>query len=179
MSNPKDRELRTQFSMAALDLAEMMKLSLGMQRFGNVKYRAELEPPSSPSTGGGKTAAQPIKLVPEAQGFATLAVGHVNAATHSVELRIYEYIDLTHRQRFGKQAPIDRASYGTFLDAARLFFSNAGMQVRLAGPPAELAKGPDAKDADASSSSKTLIWVLVALLVVAIGVIVAMAVLKK
>jgi hypothetical protein len=160
-----DRELRTRFSMAALDLASMFKMRFGGMMFGQVKWRAELDAPSTVSTDGGRQAIQHLRLVPGAQGFAPIMAGTVNGPQGLVELRIFDYVDAAHRQRFGKGAPIDRASYDQFFHQMREFFGAMRMNVNALSTPAELHSEPEPEP-----TRSIVPWIIAALVAVGIGV---------
>jgi hypothetical protein len=157
-----DRDLRTRFSMQALDLATMFQMSFGQKRFGNVGYVAELAKPNV-STGGGKQAMQPIRMNPSQKGFSVLTVGAANPVERRVELRSYEYVDRVHRERFAKAVPLDRAAYNQFLTEANAFFGQWGMAVTMTMPPAGLATAAEpVYDPPSGSGSRILIAVLIA-----------------
>lgn len=165
-----DRELRTVYSMQAMDLATMYKTGPGQLRLGTVGYVPELTAPEGVSTGGGKQALQHVRLVPSSKGFAILTAGDVNPVTRTTELRSYEYVDQVHRQRFGKPVPLDRNSFNTFLDATRHFLEACGLRVVLSTPPRNLGRG--AEGTPARAPWKIAVVAIVAALVVA-GIAVA------
>ncbi len=130
-----DRELRTQFSMRALDLADTFKFSLGSVPVG--VYHPELTAPDGPSTGGGVQSVQHICLV--APNRPSLVVGSANQVEHQVELRTFHHIDGGYRQRFGRTVDVDVFTYDLFLQRARDFFEQQGLNVQIPPAPAPTA----------------------------------------
>ncbi len=134
----------TQFAMKALDMAEMFKIYVGAKALeGPTKYSVELGKPDGPSTGGGKQAMQPIKLMPQGDGT-TLVAGHANQVERRAELRTYDFLAQSHAQRFpGADFPIERKAYDDLLARLEQFFKDQALQVEkiqaAAGGPAPRA----------------------------------------
>jgi|SRR5579871_4021465 len=123
-----DRQLRTQFSMKALDLAQMFRVSIGTAAVG--AYHAELTAPDGPSTGGGIQAVQHVRLVAD-DGRPALVVGSCNQKDQTAELRTWDHVDAVHRQRFKRPVDLDRIAYSRFLDKTKGFLEALGMKVAL------------------------------------------------
>jgi hypothetical protein len=129
-------QLRTEFAMKAVDMAELFKVLVGQTPVtaataGEAGYQAELSAPDGMSTGGGTQAVQHIKLV-SPSGGATIVAGAANQVDRTAELRTYEHLAELHAQRYrGAALPIDRASYGELLERAQDFFPDKGLRVVL------------------------------------------------
>jgi hypothetical protein len=152
---------RTLFAQQALTLADSFQMCF-TEPLG--PYRAELAAPDGPSTGAGKQALQPIKLVP-IEGGATLVVGHANPVQKMVDLRPYETLVRQHMVRFKKMnLELDRAHYDQFTQKLTTFFGNLGMQVTVSAPEPEIAS-----DAPAGNRNWVLYGGIGALLLAALG----------
>ena len=139
----------TEFAMKALGLAELFTMMIGSKPLKGARvYTVELGTPDGPSTGGGKQALQPIKLVPEGGG-PTLVAGHANQVEKSAELRSYALVQQQHDARFrGAELQVDQPEYDELLTRLTNFFAQQGLKVTTAQaevleePPVSLPGNP-------------------------------------
>ncbi len=168
----------TQFAMKALDMAEMFKLYIGSKGLeGPPAYAVELGKPDGPSTGGGKQAMQPIKLLPKGDGT-TLVAGHANQVDRKAELRTYDYLAQSHSQRFpGAAFPLKREAYDELLGRLEQFFKDQALAVEKVQATASPAPVPAAlPDPELPAGSRGMgVWIAVGgLAVVVIAVAAAL-----
>ncbi len=147
----------------AVSLAQIFKLMMAKQRLeaGTTAYVPELSAPDGPSTGGGQQALQHIKLMPEGGGIALL-MGSAHMVDKNAELRMFEHVDATHRQRFkGVPFACDPGKYEALLEQVKTFFTQRGFKVTFATPPpmpapvAVAAARPTAPRVSAVASSQS------------------------
>lgn len=169
-------EHRTKFAMQAVALGEQFGIVLGSEgilagsKTTPVHFRLELGVPEGPSTGGGKQAGQPIKLVPE-RGQ-TFVIGIANQAEKSVELRTWEYLAHLHSQRHkGQPMPFDPVPYKILFKKVEHFFQELKMRVVVVDLPPGAAM--PASSSEGSSSRLTIILgvALVAALVILVALV--------
>ncbi len=158
----KGRDLRTQFSVQASDLAATFNSALMKMRLQPGDYVPELTAPEGPSTGGGVQSLQRLRLVPQQPGWPTLVCGSANQKEGTAELRTWEHLDAIYRHRFKRPLPLDRAQYDNFLQMAKNFLDVLRLRTTLAGPPAFIADEsssmtPELDAAPSSSSSAGLV----------------------
>jgi hypothetical protein len=169
---PEDK--KTEFAMAAMSLAEVFQVNFGSEQLvaaaqaggaAQAKepiYRMEIAAPEGPSTGGGKQAVQPIKLVPE-EG-ATIVIGSVNQVEKTAELRTFDYLAEAHAQRFkGARIPLRDDKYNDVLRRMQAFFSNYGFRLVMS----DASKLPAGKPAESKSSAATIVGALALLAAIA------------
>lgn len=132
-----DEQVFTQVTAKALTLSQAFGGTFARTRLGQKGYAPELTAPDGPSTGGGKQATQPLRLVPDEQGAPVLVVGFANPESRTADLRSFEYVDSQHRQRFGGGIDLTRAQYEGFLAKAKSFFRDHGFEVSVVDAPVE------------------------------------------
>jgi hypothetical protein len=166
-----DDGMRTRFAMQAVDLAGLFGLLIGERPLtGPVTYHVELSAPEGPSTGGGVQAVQHIKLIP-VDGGATLVAGWANQIEKTAELRTLNYLNLLHRQRFGRSAlkppplpseRIDRLNYQALLSRMQKFFEEKDIRATVIDlPEARTAIRPAPSEGGPSVRFLSLIFVAV------------------
>lgn len=143
-----EREARTAFASKALELSDMFMIKFSRRAFGGAVPRAVHVAAPEESTGGGKQAREAISLIPAggAPG-GTLVIGWMNVAENRAELRTYDVLAEMHRLRFGNALDLTQTDYEGFLDEARRFFSEEGIQLELASeapaPPPVRSAAPE------------------------------------
>jgi hypothetical protein len=162
---------RTAFAMQALGFAELFAIQVGSQRLeGPVTFKVELAAPEGQSTLGGKQALQHIRLVPEGGGPVTVP-GWANPVEKTAELRTWEALAVMHAQRFkGQELPIDKRQYETLLSKMEQFFREAGLRVKLIGPPSVQVPAAGVATIEPERSSTGVLIVILAVVVVAVGI---------
>jgi hypothetical protein len=138
MTNGRRAALQTYHAIQASDLASAFNDALKKMRLEPGDYGVELTAPEGPSTAGGVQALQHVRLVPSRPGFSTLVIGHANHADGKAELRTYDYLDATHRQRFRRPLALDRGQYDQVLGLAKQMLEVLRLATVVAGPPQEI-----------------------------------------
>lgn len=162
------KPLRTQFTMKALDMGEMFKVTFGeLQLSGDTPRRPELTVPEGHSTAGGAQAVQTITLTPDNPSAGMLVVGTVNGAANTAELRGYPYLEATYKMRYrGQRLDIPAGSYQAFLEDARKFLEGHAYHVTVVNQlPAAAKRHYD--QAAPPSSGGSAFWVVLGFMVLA------------
>lgn len=168
----RDRQLRTQYSAAALDFSEMFTGTLGKLRLPPGNYAPDLPPPEGPSTAGGAQAMQPLRLVPPNPAQPALLVGQINVKDRTAEIRDFHYVDAVHRQRFGVPVSIHQAEYAEFVRRVLALCEVARIEPRVVGPPSDLGEPPP-ETVLVPRASGNAIGIIVAVVVIGILAVVA------
>jgi hypothetical protein len=155
---------RTQFAMAALDLASLFNVVVGSEPLPSLEgpsFKVELSAPDGPSTGGGAQSVQHIRLSREG---AALVAGSIDPVQKSAELRSYDYVNQLHAQRYkGARMPIDRAAYDALVKRVRDFAKQHDLSVVLK----ETAPAPVATPAKGGNPAMMVVAILIVLAVAA------------
>jgi hypothetical protein len=162
------KPLRTQFTMKALDMGEMFKVTFGeIQLSGNTPRRPQLTVPEGQSTAGGAQAVQSITLTPEDPSAGMLIAGTVNGASNTAELRGYPYLEATYKMRYrGQQLDIPAGSYQSFLEDVREFLESHAYHVTVVNQLPAAAKRHYDQTATPSSGGGAF-WVVLGFMVLA------------
>lgn len=161
------KQLRTRFTMKALDMGETFKSTFGeLQLSGATPRRPELTVPEGQSTGGGAKAIQSITLTPDDPSAGMLIAGTVNGASNTAELRGFPYLEATFRMRYhGQRLDIPAGSYQRFLEEAKRFFEGHSYNVTVINQLPDAAKRH--YDATTPKSGGNGIWMVLGFLVLA------------
>ncbi len=124
-----DQARYTHVAAQAVSLADFFENRFSAGLDGPVVFKIQLAAPEGPSTGGGKQAVQPIKLVP-ADGGPTIVIGVANTIKQTAELRSYTLLLEQYRLRYkGAQLPIHAGAYQQLLADLTTFFKSFNLQV--------------------------------------------------
>lgn len=164
--------IRTQFTIKALDMAEVFSATLGTTGIpGATTRRPELTAPEGQSTGGGAMAVQSITLKPEDPSAGTLVAGTVNGAAMTAELRGYPYLNATYQMRYhGKHVDISADAYQKFVERTKAFFEGQGYRVSVKNVVPEAARRHYTQSMQKQSSSSGLLIIILLFVVAGAGV---------
>jgi hypothetical protein len=140
----------TSKAVRALNLADAFQAAFRPLHLAPLAYAAELTAPDGPSTVGGALALQHVRLVPSNPDHPTLLVGGANANEGIAQLRSYDFLDATHRERFGTSIQLSRTHYGQLLFSLRRFFTLWGLKVEIVDLPGGAAAMPALKEVEAT-----------------------------
>lgn len=162
------KPLRTQFTIKALDMGEMFRVTFGeLQLSGSTPRRPELTVPEGQSTAGGAQVVQSITLTPDDPSAGTLIAGTVNVASNTAELRGYPYLEATFKLRYrGRHLDIPASSYQSFLEQARQFLEGHAYHVTVINQLPAAAKRHYDQTAT-SSSGGSAFWLVLGFMVIA------------
>ncbi|MEZ4441872.1 MAG: hypothetical protein R3B72_22415 [Polyangiaceae bacterium] len=116
--------MMTHVAGAAMNMSSVFSASFKRAVPG---WAAELKEPAGPSTGGGAQSQQPLTLV--AQNGQRLAIGRVDAARRTVNIRTHAVVSRLCEQRFNRPFAVSDADYQRFIDLAGQLFRTYGFQV--------------------------------------------------
>ena len=163
-------DARTAFQAQAENLAaDFATFVRGVELNGTTTYTVDLAVPEGQSTGGGKHAAQHVRLLPKKAGGLVLVAGTVSPLDRITELRSYDYLVSRYRSRFeGGMVPVPRAQYDQLVVRLASFFRMRNMPVKLAelepgAEPAAQTKRKDRRLAALGGGLGVLVVALVAL----------------
>lgn len=159
--------LRTQVANQAASLAETVTEGFDGFHMGAADYGVELSTPDGPSTGGGKTARQHLRLTPRRQGYAVVVVGTIDPVTSTGEIRTFDHVAILHELRFKGPLEITSQEYEEFLKKVDVVMNLARIRTRRVPPPYDLvAQSKARKKINVAMLIVFLLVMLVAALVV-------------
>ena len=162
-----DQARYTHVAAKAVTLADLFEERFAAGLDGPVMFKIHLAAPDGPSTGGGKQAVQPIKLVP-ADGGPTIVIGAANTVKQTAELRSYALLTQQNAQRYkGAPIPIHVGAYTQLLVDFTSFFQAMSLSVTTVDATRSVRPSPAQKSSGGAG-------VIVAL-VVSVGVLVIAA----
>ncbi len=139
-------EPRTQFAMAAVDLAGLFNTTFSTKSFQG--YRPKLTEPEGQSTGGGVQSLEHITLLSESDGNA-MVVGSVNSLERKVSLRAYPQVAQQFEKRYpGRAFDFQPNQFQDLQNGFQEFFQTQAFEVSI-----EAARAPAAPTAPAAASS--------------------------
>jgi hypothetical protein len=126
-------DLETHGAFEVRNFAEQFNAAFAKVRVNPGEYTPELTMPEGPSTAGGKRAMQRLRLISK-WGFPAVLAGSVNLASRTAEVRTFEQLRATHRERFQKPLEMSQAEYESFFDMAKSYFETTGLKVTVRAP---------------------------------------------
>jgi len=162
------KSLRTQFTIKALDMSEMFKVTFGELHLpGSTPRRPVLTAPEGQSTGGGAKAVQSITLTPDEPSAGTLIAGTVNGAANTAELRGYPYLEATFKMRYrGQRLDIPASSYQKFIEEAKKFLESHAFNVTVINQLPDAAKRHYDQTTKSQSGGNSF-WIVLGFMVLA------------
>jgi hypothetical protein len=155
-------QVRTQFALAAMDMATTFNTAFADKTFGGFKLK--MTAPEGQSTSGGKLAVEHVVLQHETDG-SKVVMATVAHAQRAVEMRAYEHVAKMFESRFqGRAFGLARNIYEDAQKKVAEFFTSQVFQVTQAAAP----KLP-APQAEAKGDSLMWLWIVLAALVVGGG----------
>ncbi|MFT3924458.1 MAG: hypothetical protein QM778_18110 [Myxococcales bacterium] len=132
MANPERLEvLRTSVTQKCALAANIVNARLAQHRIGDRRAPRVLQVsmPDAPSSQGGRTARQAIRLVTTHGPQLPLMCGWLEVTHERAELRTYASLAAQHRDRFGRSITCTRDDYSALMGALEELLSGMGIQV--------------------------------------------------
>lgn len=127
---------RTHFASQAIELSKLLALRFSDDQFGTAPpRRVDVTTPDGPSTDGGRKARQSIVLRPSHGPGDAIICGYIDPARRTAELKTFVVLEREHQARYRTPADISRGEYDRFINQARSFLDDQGIETHLSTVP--------------------------------------------
>ena len=161
-TGPDAGALYTRLALRAVDLSDTFNALFTQPMPG---WRIEMGRPGM-STAGGRQSLQHIGL--RGPNGGTIVVGSVDPGAQRAEVRSYRRLDAMFRERYKRGIPIRAADWDRFVQRIVQFLDEEGLTVSVESGAGFAARDEDTDDFMAPSRGPTSLWVIVAVLGVAL-----------
>jgi hypothetical protein len=150
-------QIRTQFALAAMDMASTFNTAFAETSFGG--FRLRMTAPEGQSTSGGKLAVEHVVLEHQADGY-SVVLATVAHAPRAVEIRAHEHVARMFESRFqGRAFGMPQNVFDDAVVRVKNFFEGQAFQIaQAAGPKLPKAQAP------ARGGSLAWLWIVLGLL---------------
>jgi hypothetical protein len=153
----RGKPMMTQLASKALNMSDMFNAVLKTPFPG---WTANANAPVGHSTGGGQLATQSISIISPEGG--TLTVGRVDWSQSEATVRSHGQVALMYQQRFNSDFPIDEDAYKGFVRRVETYLRGCSVQVSL-----DRGAQAQAGTAARSAGSSTVLWIVIAVIIIA------------